>query len=240
MARLTSGLMLALFLLCSGVSRGDFIEQTKAQSGSLIEGTTYRSFYLGRMFEDRDLSNVGDFTGISAIVTAGNAQSVALYAGSQPGPPVGPINIENAIANNALLNTGIIFTNPAFQGNTINTLSVGGSGGLALANSVGSTLRAQAELNNGLDFWLVAPVASTFTAPAGSIGSSGQLNSFSVRLQFTAVPEPASFTLVCIATAVGIGAGIRRKMAARGFFIPNHPSHGRNIATEIPSKMSWH
>lgn len=215
MARLTSGLMFVICLLASGVSRGDFIEQTKAQSGSLIEGTTYRSFYLGRMFEDRDLSNVGDFTRISAIVTAGNAQSVVLYAGIQPGPPSGSINIENAIASNALLNTGIVFTNPPLQGNSIGTLSVGGSGGVALANSVGMALRTQAELNNGLDFWLVAPVTSTFTAPAGSIGSSEQLNNFSVRLQFTAVPEPTSLALVCVVTAVGIGARMRRKLTTR-------------------------
>jgi hypothetical protein len=215
MARLASGFFSLLAVaFVSGLCNGDFIEQVKAQSGSLIEGTTYRSFYLGRLFEGRDLSKIATFTGISAVVTAGNAQNVALYAGIQPGPPAGSINIETAITNSSLLNTGVLFTN--LSSTQLETLQVGGSKGIALSGPVGTALRNQALSNNGLDFWLVAPVASTFTAPASSIGTSGTTpNNFAVRLQFTAVPEPTSMALICVAATVGLGAGFRRRLSKR-------------------------
>lgn len=215
MARLASGfLSLLTVVFVSGLCKGDFIEQMKAQNGSLIEGATYRSIYLGRLFEDRDLSNIATFTGISAVVTAGRAQNVALYAGIQPGPPPGSINIETAISSGSLLNTGILFTNLSSTQNEF--LEAGGADGIPLSASVGAALRSQAQSNNGLDFWLVAPVATTFTAPAGSIGTSGTTpNNFAVRLQFTAVPEPTSMALICVAATAGLGAGIRRRLSKR-------------------------
>ena len=199
-------LLLGLLLVPANLSLGDFIESTEQQSGILVDSASTRAFYLGRLFETQDASNIQSFSGISAVAVLGQGQNVRLYAGAQSSPA----NVDAAILNGNLLYTGITFTTT--NSTSPATYAAGGSNGIPLNVNTGTSLRSMLGSNAGLDFWLVENNPSSFTAPAGSTGIGGNStpNNYTIRLQFTAVPEPSSLALVVLSGAAAVGFARRR------------------------------
>jgi hypothetical protein len=198
--------LLGLLLGPGSLAFGDFIESTEQQSGVLVNSTTTRAFYLGRLFETQDASNIQSFTGISAVAVLGQGPNVKLYAGAQSVPA----NVDAAITSSNLLYTGITFTTT--NSSSAATYVAGGSNGIPLEPNTGTTLRNMLSTNAGLDFWLVENNPSSFTAPSGSTGLLGNVtpNNYSIRLQYTAVPEPSSLALVILTGAAAVGFARRR------------------------------
>jgi hypothetical protein len=198
--------LLGLLLVPADLASGGMIEATEQQSGVLVDSASTRAFYLGRLFETHNASDIQSFTGISAVAVLGQGPNVRLYAGAQSGPA----NVDAAITNGNLLYTGITFTTT--NSSSPATYAAGGSNGIPLNLNTGTTLRSMLGSNAGLDFWLVENNPSSFTAPSGSTGIGGNFtpNNYSIRLQYTAVPEPSSLALVILSGAAAVGFARRR------------------------------
>jgi hypothetical protein len=198
--------LLGLLSVPANIAFGDFIQATEQQAGVLVNSASTRAFYLGRLFETQDASNIQSFSGISAVAVLGQGPNVQLFAGAQSGAT----GVDAAISNGSLLYTGITFTTT--NSTSPATYAAGGSNGIPLNVNTGTSLRSMLGSNAGLDFWLVENNPSSFTAPSGSTGSDGNStpNNYTIRLQFTAVPEPSSLALVVLSAAAAAGFARRR------------------------------
>ena len=198
--------LLGLLSVPANIAFGDFIQATEQQAGVLVNSASTRAFYLGRLFETEDASNIQSFSGISAVAVLGQGPNVKLFAGAQSGAT----GVDAAISNGSLLYTGITFTTT--NSTSPATYAAGGSNGIPLNVNTGTSLRSMLGSNAGLDFWLVENNPSSFTAPAGSTGIGGNStpNNYTIRLQFTAVPEPSSLALVVLSAAAAAGFARRR------------------------------
>lgn len=198
--------LLGLLSVPANIAFGDFIQATEQQAGVLVNSASTRAFYLGKLFETEDASNIQSFSGISAVAVLGQGPNVQLFAGAQSGAT----GVDAAISNGSLLYTGITFTTT--NSTSPATYAAGGSNGIPLNVNTGTSLRSMLGSNAGLDFWLVENNPSSFTAPSGSTGFGGNItpNNYTIRLQFTAVPEPSSLALVVLSAAASAGFARRR------------------------------
>jgi hypothetical protein len=186
-------------------ARAEIISDFKAQAGTPVEITpapeSFRSIYLGRLFQGQTISNpVQSIAAFGSINLApGSAASPHLFLWAGKASAVNPGSFNNASSK---INTGLGFwtTLPnGVEAHYRTNSSVDFSLGTNLQTLVNSSSAT------GVDFWFVSATSTTnFDAPAGS--SSPQTNTFGVQL--TAVPEPSSIGLVLGAATVG---GIYRR-----------------------------